>query len=81
MHLQKSVQLLGCISDVLVMGYPKIPTFTNFLTAEKATISSKAEARLTPTKGAIAAFGENYLSKAELMLITAKLEGEIVEDQ
>lgn len=63
------------LQDVLVMGYPKIPTFTNFLTAEKATISSKAEARLTPTKGAIAAFGENYLSKAELMLITAKIRG------
>ena len=63
------------MQDVLVMGYPKIPAFTDFLTAEKATISSKAEARITPTKGSIAAYGENYLSKAELMLITAKIRG------
>lgn len=61
------------MQDVLVLGYPKIPGFTDFLTAEKATISSKAEARLTPTKGAIAAYGTNYLSRAELMLIIAKI--------
>ena len=48
------------LQDVLVMGYPKIPAFTDFLTAEKGTISSKAESRLTPTKGAVAAFGDNY---------------------
>ena len=63
------------MQDVLVMGYPKIPAFTDFLTAEKATISSKAEARITPTKGSIAAYGVNYLSRAELMLITAKIRG------
>ncbi len=63
------------LQDVLVMGYPKIPAFTDFLTAEKGTISSKAESRLTPTKGAVAAFGDNYLSGAELMLITARIRG------
>lgn len=63
------------LQDVLVLGYPKIPAFTEFLTAEKATISSKATSRLTPTKGAIAGFGYNYLSRAELMLITAKIRG------
>ena len=63
------------LQDVLVMGYPKIPAFTDFLTAEKGSISSKAESRLTPTKGAVAAFGNNFLSKAELMLITAKIRG------
>lgn len=63
------------MQEVLTMGYPKIPAFTDFLTAEKATISSKAESRITPTKGTIAAFGENYLSRAELMLITAKIRG------
>lgn len=63
------------LQDVLVMGYPKIPAFTGFLTAERATISSKAESRLTPTKGTIAAWGNNYLSRAELMLITAKIRG------
>lgn len=63
------------LEDVIAMGYPKIPAFTDFLTVEKATISSKAESRLTPTKGAITAYGTNYLSRAELMLITAKIRG------
>lgn len=63
------------LQEVLVMGYPKIPSFTNFLTAEKALISSKASARITPTKGAIAAFGNEYLSKIEAMLITARIRG------
>ena len=63
------------LQEVLVMGYPKIPTFTDFLTAEKATISSKAEARITPTTGAIAAYGYQYLSKMEAMLITARIRG------
>lgn len=63
------------LQDVLALGYPKIPVFTDFLTAEKATISSKAEVRLTPTKGTITAFGNNYMAKTELMLITAKIRG------
>lgn len=63
------------LQDVLVMGYPKIPAFTDFLTAEKATISSKASSRITPTKGSIAAFGTEYLAKIEAMLITAKIRG------
>lgn len=57
------------------MGYPKIPAFTDFLTAEKATISSMASSRITPTVGAIAAYGEEYLAKMEAMLITAKIRG------
>lgn len=63
------------LQDVLALGYPKIPAFTDFLTAEKATISSKALSRITPTKGAITAFGNNYLARTELMLITAKIRG------
>lgn len=63
------------MQDVLVMGYPKIPAFTDFLTAEKATISSRASARITPTKGAIAAYGTEYLAQIEAMLITAKIKG------
>lgn len=63
------------MQEVLVMGYPKIPAFTDFLTAEKATISSKATSRITPTTGAIAAYGFEYLSKIEAMLITAKVRG------
>ncbi len=63
------------LQEVLVMGYPMIPAFTDFLTVEKATISSKAEARITPTKGSIAAYGNEYLTKMEAMLITAKIRG------
>lgn len=63
------------LQEVLVMGYPRIPSFTDFLTAELATISSKAEARITPSKGKIAAFGNQYLNKIEAMLITAKICG------
>lgn len=63
------------MEEVLVMGYPKIPTFTNFLTAEKALVSSKAESRITPSTGQVSAIGTQYLSKSELMLITAKIRG------
>ena len=63
------------LQRVLVMGYPKIPAFTDFLTAEEATISAKAETRLTPTQGAIAAVEKNILARVDLMLITAKIRG------
>lgn len=63
------------MQEVLVMGYPKIPAFTNFITVEKATISSKASARITPTRGTIAAFGTEYLARIDAMLITARIRG------
>ena len=63
------------MQEVLVMGYPKIPAFTDFLTAEKATISSKASSRITPTLGAISAYGYEYLANIEAMLITARIRG------
>ncbi len=63
------------LQDVLVLGYPKIPGFTDFLTGEKATVSSIAEARIIPTKGAIAAFATNIFTRTELLLITAKIRG------
>lgn len=63
------------MQQVLVLGYPKIPTFTPFLTSEIATISSKASARLTPTCGSIAATGQQYLTKMGALLITAKIRG------
>lgn len=63
------------LQEVLVIGYPKIPTFTNFQTAEKGTISSKASARITPTKGAIASVAHQYLTNIEAMLITARIRG------
>lgn len=63
------------LDDVLVMGYPKIPSFTEMITAEKTTIAAKADARQTTTTGAIVSFGEQYLMKCEMMLITAKISG------
>lgn len=55
--------------EVLVMGYPKVPTYDVFLTAERALISS------VPTKGAIAAFGKSIFTKHDMMLITARIRG------
>lgn len=63
------------LDDVLVMGYPKIPSFTDMITAEKTSIASKAEARQTTTTGSVVSFGEQYLMKCEMMLITAKVSG------
>lgn len=60
------------MEEVLVLGYPRIPTFVDFLTAEKALISSKG---IVATKGNIAAFGKQYMSGIEAMLITAKIRG------
>lgn len=65
------------LDDVLVMGYPKIPLFLNFLTAEKAAISTMAKYRMTPTTGAITAIAPNvYTYKdTDLLLITARIKG------
>lgn len=63
------------LQDILVIGYPTIPTFKNFVTAEKATISAISKMRLTPTLGAITAKSEQIFSNKELMLITAKIRG------
>lgn len=65
------------VGYVLVMGYPKVSFFLNFCTGEKATISSQAELRMTPTIGAIAAQGEIYYPKGlpSVYLVTAKIRG------
>lgn len=64
------------LDDILVMGYPKVPAFLDFLTAEKATISTMAQMRMTPTKGSIAAMEKGiYTRETRLMLITAKIRG------
>lgn len=63
------------LQDILVIGYPTIPTFKNFVTAEKATISAISKMRLTPTLGTITAKSEQIFSNKELMLITAKIRG------
>ncbi len=65
------------LDNVLVMGYPKIPFFMDFCTGEKASISSMAELKFTPTRGAIAAEGNLYYPKnhPRLLLITARIRG------
>ena len=63
------------LDEVLVMGYPKIPAFTDMITAEKASIAAKAEERHTTTTGAVVSFGTQYLMRCEMMLITAKISG------
>lgn len=59
------------LDEVLVMGYPRIPMFSDFCAAERAAISS------IPTKGAVAALADQYITpKAkEIMLITARIRG------
>ena len=45
------------------------------ITAEKTSISAKADARQTTTTGSVVSFGEMYLMKCEMMLIAAKISG------
>lgn len=65
------------LDEVLVMGFPNIPKFLNFVTSEKATISAIAEYRMTPTRGSVAAMAEEMFTHNDtlLMLITAKIKG------
>ena len=63
------------LDEVLVIGYPKIPAFTDLITAEKTSIAAKAEARQTTTTGSVVSFGMQYLMKCEMMLVTAKITG------
>lgn len=65
------------LDNVLVMGYPKIPFFQDFCTGEKASISSMAEIKLTPTRGSIAAEGQIYYPRnhPKMLLITARIRG------
>lgn len=76
-HTDVYMEEPNVLDDVLVMGYPNIPRFFNFCTAEKATISSKAELRLTPTTGCIAAIAKEMgtYKDTQLMLVTAKIKG------
>lgn len=59
------------LDEVLVMGYPKLPRFFDFCTAERAAISS------IPTKGTIASLADQFISKnvGKLMLVTARIRG------
>jgi serine protease Do len=59
------------LDEVLVMGYPNVPGFTEFLAAEQAAIS----ARITVTKGAVASEAVDMFAKTPLFLITARVRG------
>lgn len=59
------------LDEVIALGFPKIAGFHNFLTAEKALISS----RLTGSKGAVTAISEDIWIRENLILITAKIKG------
>jgi hypothetical protein len=64
------------LDEVLVMGYPRVALFLNFLTAEKATISTMVNARMTPSRGSIAATAKTiWTGEQDLLLITAKIKG------
>lgn len=57
------------LDEVLVMGYPRIPQFLEFCTAERAEVSS------IPTKGSVASLADQYLtpSAGKLILVTARI--------
>ena len=59
------------LDEVMTLGYPKIPGFHSFLTAENATVAS----RYTTSVGQIAANAEDIWIKEKLFLITAKIKG------
>ena len=63
------------LEEVLVLGYPKIPGYKDYLLAEKATVSSISDKRFTATKGNITSIKDNYLLKSSTILITAKIGG------
>lgn len=59
------------LDEVLALGFPKVPGFHTFMTAEKAIISS----RYTSSVGSIASKAEDLWLRQNLILITAKIKG------
>jgi len=59
------------LDEVMALGFPKIPGYHNFLTAENATVSS----RFTASVGQIASNAKDIWIKEKLYLITAKIKG------
>jgi S1-C subfamily serine protease len=70
---RKDIELgIGAIlQDVIVLGYPNVPGFTEVLAVEKASIST----RMTVTRGSIASQATEIFAKAPLFLITARVRG------
>lgn len=69
----KEIELgLGSVLDeVLVLGYPNVPGFTELLAAEKASVS----ARIAVASGSIASSATEVFAKTSLFLITARVRG------
>ena len=59
------------LDDVLVLGYPNVPGFTELLAVEKAAVS----ARITVTSGTIASSAKEIFSKPSVFLIAARVRG------
>ncbi len=62
---------ISILDEVMALGYPQIPGFHNFLTAEKAAVS----ARFTSTTGQVSSIAEDIWMREKLILITAKIRG------
>jgi hypothetical protein len=79
-HFPKPV-LSGCkpietgagevLEEVITLGYPNVPGFTEVLAAEKAAIST----RITVTRGSVASKATEIFAKVPLFLITARVRG------
>jgi serine protease Do len=59
------------LDEVIAVGYPNTPTFTEVLAVEKASISSE----ITPTKGIIASKPTEMFTRLPLYLISARVRG------
>ena len=59
------------LDEVMAMGYPKVPGFHNFLTAETAKVSG----RLTTSIGQISSTAKDIWIQQNLFLITARIKG------
>lgn len=64
-------QETNILDEVMTLGYPRIPGFHSFLTAENAIVSS----RYTTSVGQIVANAQDIWIKERLFLITAKIKG------
>ena len=63
------------LEEVITMGHPKIPGYTDFQTAEKATVSALPHKKITATTGSVAAIARQIFMNENLFLITAKIKG------
>ncbi len=68
LYLHQAAEVLD---EVMTMGYPRIPGYHNFLTAENARVSS----RFTASVGHVASNAEDIFMRENLFLITAKIRG------